>query len=515
MYLIFDTETTGLPQNWKAPLTDFDNWPRMVQIAWQMHDEKGALIDVKNFIIKPEGYDIPYNAEQIHGISTERAQKQGVDLKTVLEEFTTDVKNSKFVVGHNIEFDNNIVGCELLRSEMNNLLSDFPLLDTMKGSVEYCQIPGGRGGGFKWPSLTQLHEKLFGVDFDEAHNASADVEATARCFLELVRLKVIPHIKAGLTDDQHKSFQKINPKPFELIGLNIEPYISTETKDNISNIVGNKEIILDKENVSESPFVHLHTHSQYSILQATADVKSLVDRAVEQNMPAIGLTDHTNMFGAFKFIDAVLKHPVNAEIKEGQEPALKAILGCELNVCKDHLDKSMKDYGSQVPFLCKNKEGYHNLAKLSSVGFIDGFYYVPRVDKELIKKYGEKFGLAVFEKKVHKGMSLAMVEDAIGKHKYKEGNDYYFGKPFKRKIVIVKDEVIEDKPFKDGIWIDMPKKMLTASWGRAGEKKETVTKSSIKQRLFFNGRKNRQGGKSFEYQVDVENDLVVGWKELE
>ena len=52
MYLIFDTETTGLPQNWKAPLTDFDNWPRMVQIAWQMHDEKGVLIDVKNFLIQ-------------------------------------------------------------------------------------------------------------------------------------------------------------------------------------------------------------------------------------------------------------------------------------------------------------------------------------------------------------------------------------------------------------------------------------------------------------------------------
>jgi len=135
--------------------------------------------------------------------------------------------------------------------------------------------------------------------------------------------------------------------------------------------------------------------------------------------------------------------------------------------------------------------------------------------KELIKKYGEKFGLAVFEKKVHKGMSLAIVEAAISKHRYKDGNDYYFGKPFNRKIVIVKDEVIEDKPFKDGIWIDMPKKMLTASWGRAGEKKETVTKSSIKQRLFYNGRKNRQGGKSFEYQVDVEDDLVVGWKELE
>ena len=52
MYLIFDTETTGLPQNWKAPLTDFDNWPRCVQLAWQLHDKKGKLLDVKNYIIK-------------------------------------------------------------------------------------------------------------------------------------------------------------------------------------------------------------------------------------------------------------------------------------------------------------------------------------------------------------------------------------------------------------------------------------------------------------------------------
>ena len=99
MYLIFDTETTGLPQNWKAPLTDFDNWPRMVQIAWQMHDETGGLINVKNFIIKPEGYNIPYNAEKIHGISTDRANKEGIDLKIVLEEFVHDLRSSKFVVG--------------------------------------------------------------------------------------------------------------------------------------------------------------------------------------------------------------------------------------------------------------------------------------------------------------------------------------------------------------------------------------------------------------------------------
>ena len=79
MFLIYDTETTGFPAYFNAPHTDLDAYDscRMVQIAWQLHDEKGDLIEVKNYIIKPEGFDIPYNSEQIHGISTERAQKNG------------------------------------------------------------------------------------------------------------------------------------------------------------------------------------------------------------------------------------------------------------------------------------------------------------------------------------------------------------------------------------------------------------------------------------------------------
>ena len=81
MYLIFDTETTGLPQNYKAPLTDFDNWPRLVQIAWQLHEPNGKLVAAKNLIVKPEGFTIPYNSAQIHGITTERALAEGHDLK--------------------------------------------------------------------------------------------------------------------------------------------------------------------------------------------------------------------------------------------------------------------------------------------------------------------------------------------------------------------------------------------------------------------------------------------------
>ncbi|MEC9208835.1 MAG: DNA polymerase III subunit alpha [Bacteroidota bacterium] len=387
MYLIFDTETTGLPQSWKAPLTDFNNWPRCVQLAWQIHDKEGKLIEVKNYIIKPEDYDIPFNAEKIHGISTKRALKQGLPLVDVLIEFVKDVEKSQFVIGHNVGFDNNIIGCELLRKEMPNLLANFPSIDTKDDATNYCAIPRGRGGKFKWPSLTELHAKLFEEDFAEAHNASADVEATARCFLELVRLGVIPFKKAGLTADEIKTYKEVNPNPFKLIGLNIEPYSPIDSEALEEDIIIEDERVVHE--VSDSPFSHLHVHSQFSVLQATVDVKALVNKAVEMGMPAVGLTDHTNMFGSYKFIDAVLNHPINADVNDGDTPLLKAVLGCELNVCKNHLDKSKKDYGAQIPFLCKNKNGFHNLSKLSSLGNLDGFYYVPRVDKDLIEAYKE------------------------------------------------------------------------------------------------------------------------------
>ena len=87
MFLIFDTETTGLPKNYNAPLTDFDNWPRCIQLAWQLHDEYGNLIEHDDYLIKPDGFDIPFDSEQIHGISTELAEKNGTPILEVLEKF--------------------------------------------------------------------------------------------------------------------------------------------------------------------------------------------------------------------------------------------------------------------------------------------------------------------------------------------------------------------------------------------------------------------------------------------
>src|SRR5688572_33347764 len=104
MYLIFDTETTGIPRNKTAPLTDLENWPRLVQIAWQLHDNTGKLISQHNYIIKPVGFDIPFKAEQVHGVSTKRALEEGQDLKKILDQFLDDLTKTKLLVGHNIEF---------------------------------------------------------------------------------------------------------------------------------------------------------------------------------------------------------------------------------------------------------------------------------------------------------------------------------------------------------------------------------------------------------------------------
>lgn len=130
MYLIFDTETTGLPRNWSAPISDTDNWPRCVQIAWQLHDEMGNLIEHQDYLINPEGFNIPFDAERIHGISTELAQNEGHSLKEVLEKFNIALSKTKFIVGQNVGFDINIMGCEFYRLGIDSPMTQMPVLDT-------------------------------------------------------------------------------------------------------------------------------------------------------------------------------------------------------------------------------------------------------------------------------------------------------------------------------------------------------------------------------------------------
>ena len=176
MYIVFDTETTGLPANFDAPISDTDNWPRVVQLAWQIHDDMGGLILQKDFIIKPVGYNVPFKAESLHGISTELADLLGEDMADVLRLFKSDLAKADFMVGHNLKFDVNIMGCEFFRLQEESPFLDIPILDTCsEETAKLCQLGGRKGGGFKKPTLTELVIFLFNQPFDEAHNATADV----------------------------------------------------------------------------------------------------------------------------------------------------------------------------------------------------------------------------------------------------------------------------------------------------------------------------------------------------
>lgn len=325
MYLIFDTETTGLPRDFNAPITDTDNWPRCVQIAWQLHDEMGNLIEQKDFLIKPDGYDIPFQSEQIHGISTKLAETKGVDAKEVWKQFAEVLSRSKFVVGQNIMFDVNVMGCELYRYGVDSSLTDLPILDTCtETTAELCQIPGGRGGKFKLPTLTELHEHLFGVPFAEAHNATADVEATTRCFLELIRKRSFKAEELQQDEQYFDRFLVEHPDPigtWDIKHLNLKAESAALKEDDGDASISRKDKKENQERLEEVRFSHLHNHTQFSILQSTTTVGDLVTAAAKIGSPAVAITDTDNMMAAFQFVNAGERHNngIKAQIKAKQE----------------------------------------------------------------------------------------------------------------------------------------------------------------------------------------------------
>jgi len=190
MYLVFDTETTGLPKNYQAPLDDFLNWPRIVQIAWSIYDSEGQLWESANYIIRPDGFVISDEVAKIHRITQARALQEGRPLGEALSAFLKDVSSVSHLIAHNIDFDEKIVGAELAREKRNNPFAGIKKLDTMKLAVDFCRIDNGRGG-YKWPNLTELYFRLFNNSFPEAHDAVFDVKACAECFFELKRRSLI------------------------------------------------------------------------------------------------------------------------------------------------------------------------------------------------------------------------------------------------------------------------------------------------------------------------------------
>jgi DNA polymerase-3 subunit alpha len=129
--------------------------------------------------------------------------------------------------------------------------------------------------------------------------------------------------------------------------------------------------------MAETPFVHLHNHTDYSLLDGACEIDQLMDVVAEQKMPAVAMTDHGNLFGAVHFYNA-------AKAKN-----IHPVIGCEVYVCKDHKSRTDTDRYNHLILLCEDQDGYRNLVKLVSAAFLDGFYYKPRIDKDLLAAHSK------------------------------------------------------------------------------------------------------------------------------
>jgi len=202
--LFFDTETTGLPLSRDARNHDVENWPRLVQLSWLLKGHDGPReadlstdkMVVRNRLVIPWGFDIPQAATDVHGVTNAMAAEEGISIKEALYEFMVAAEMADLLIGHGVYFDKSVVGAELIRLGMESAYEIFKgvkRFDTMQKSTKICKLPhkSGKTGnarrGYKWPKLQELHKHLFGVEFEDAHDAYADVQATVRCYDALVK----------------------------------------------------------------------------------------------------------------------------------------------------------------------------------------------------------------------------------------------------------------------------------------------------------------------------------------
>jgi len=206
LYLFVDTETTGLPKRLIVNGETHDAfeeeknlllYPRLVRLSYIIHDNSGTEILKSDFIIKPDHFLIPTDASNIHGITTEIANKKGQPLKSVLRHFRQVYDYTRFIVGHNIYFDTKVIAAEFLRNDIQDTFTNRNKLDTIGLSVDYCAIKGHHSydhpdyPNYKYPTLSELHQKLFNNSFEGAHSSAVDVSIVAKCFWELKRQNVI------------------------------------------------------------------------------------------------------------------------------------------------------------------------------------------------------------------------------------------------------------------------------------------------------------------------------------
>lgn len=193
--LVFDTETTGLPQGKNPSITQTNRWPHIVQLSYVLFDtDQNAITDCQDVLIKQrDGVKIDPKAQEVHGISLEKCATNGIYISDALDMFDSALKEADLVVGHNISFDKRMMMVEAIRQHRSQYFTCNGVRKqefcTMKNGVNLCRILAinqqTRETYFKYPKLFELHEKLFNYKPAGLHDSLADVLICLRCFLQM------------------------------------------------------------------------------------------------------------------------------------------------------------------------------------------------------------------------------------------------------------------------------------------------------------------------------------------
>jgi hypothetical protein len=186
MYLIYDVSAIGTPGSYKVPFSDTFNWPRMIHISWIILNKELKPIGDFDRIVKPDGFVFTEEIQKKSKIDADDIEKKAIDLEEILLAFNASAKECEYMFSHNLKFNENVLAAEYMRKGLEIAMFKKERFCLMEESTYYCKL-ASKTGGYKWPTLSELHAICFNSSYTPLNNARADVIAAARCFIKLMR----------------------------------------------------------------------------------------------------------------------------------------------------------------------------------------------------------------------------------------------------------------------------------------------------------------------------------------
>jgi len=186
MYLIFDCTGNEKVKDYRVPFSNTFSWPKLVHLSWILLDSNFKPIEDFDCIIKDDSLKITDEVAKFAKIDMEDVEKKGIEVEKALAAFNSSVEKCQYIFAHNLSNNENLLAAEFIRNTIDIAMFKKDRFCLMQEGTYFCKIHS-KTGGYKWPSLPELHAACFNTTYTPPNNARADVIAAARCFIKLMK----------------------------------------------------------------------------------------------------------------------------------------------------------------------------------------------------------------------------------------------------------------------------------------------------------------------------------------